>query len=251
MAEKKTTDKKASDKKLTEKKATVKKTADKKPTIKLSEPVDKKQLILDKYMDYVLTHGEQPKSVHAFTKSLEMNETEFYTFFNTFDRIDSEIFQGFYENTMQQLVADDMYLQGNAKYKLLTFYFVLFEQLTENRSFVLSALTKDMNKLKSLGKLKDFKKYFTKFISSLEFDKIDLKVEKVNDLVEKSMEQVFYGQFLFLLNFWMNDTSSGFEKTDVLIEKTVLAGFDMIQTKPLESILDLGKFLWKEISFKK
>ena len=241
MAEKKT-----SDKKPTEKKA-----AEKKTIVKASKPVDKKQVILDQYMDHVLTHGEQPKSVHAFTKTLKMNETEFYTFFNSFDRIDSEIFQGFYEKTMQQLVADDMYLQGNAKYKLLTFYFVLFEQLTENRSFVLATLNADMNKLKTLGKLKDFKKYFTKFISSLEFDKIDLKVEKVNDFVEKSMEQVFYGQFLFLLNFWMNDTSSGFEKTDVLIEKTVLAGFDMMQTKPLESILDLGKFLWKEISFKK
>ena len=241
MAEKKTSDKKP----------TEKKTAEKKSIIKASESVDKKQVILDQYMDHVLTHGEQPKSVYMFTKSLKMNETEFYTFFNSFDRIDSEIFQGFYEKTMQQLVADDMYLQGNAKYKLLTFYFVLFEQLTENRSFVLATLNADMNKLKTLGKLKDFKKYFTKFISSLEFDKIDLKVEKVNDFVEKSMEQVFYGQFLFLLNFWMNDTSSGFEKTDVLIEKTVLAGFDMMQTKPLESILDLGKFLWKEISFKK
>ncbi|MFN4199515.1 MAG: TetR/AcrR family transcriptional regulator, partial [Flavobacterium sp.] len=40
--------------------------------------------------------------------------------------------------------------------------------------------------------------------------------------------------------------SKGFEKTDVLIEKSVKAAFDVMDTTPLESIFDLGKFIWKE-----
>ncbi len=44
----------------------------------------------------------------------------------------------------------------------------------------------------------------------------------------------------------MDDTSASFEKTDVFIEKSVRASFDLIDTTPLKSLVDLGKFLYKE-----
>ena len=53
-------------------------------------------------------------------------------------------------------------------------------------------------------------------------------------------------QFLFLMRFWMKDDSAGFDKTDVAIEKSVNTVFDVLDNTPLDSIIDLGKFLWKE-----
>ena len=53
-------------------------------------------------------------------------------------------------------------------------------------------------------------------------------------------------QFLAILKFWIDDTSKSFESTDILIEKSVNTVVDLLNTKPLESLLDLGKFLWKE-----
>jgi hypothetical protein len=44
----------------------------------------------------------------------------------------------------------------------------------------------------------------------------------------------------------MDDNSAGFENTDIAIEKSVRAIFDVFDTQPLESVLDFGKFLWKE-----
>ena len=44
----------------------------------------------------------------------------------------------------------------------------------------------------------------------------------------------------------MDDNSPNFEKTDVMIEKTVRVIFDVFETTPLESLVDFGKFLWKE-----
>ena len=44
----------------------------------------------------------------------------------------------------------------------------------------------------------------------------------------------------------MNDNSADFEQTDVAIEKSVKVIFDVFATKPLESVLDFGKFLFKE-----
>ena len=44
----------------------------------------------------------------------------------------------------------------------------------------------------------------------------------------------------------MEDGSPGFEKTDILIEKSITTGFALLDTATLKSVFDLGKFLFKE-----
>jgi hypothetical protein len=51
---------------------------------------------------------------------------------------------------------------------------------------------------------------------------------------------------LITIKFWLDDTSAAFEKTDIFIEKAVNTSFDLVNIKPLESLIDLGKFLFKE-----
>jgi hypothetical protein len=48
------------------------------------------------------------------------------------------------------------------------------------------------------------------------------------------------------MRFWLDDSSASFEKTDIFIEKAVNASFDLIDIKPLKTVIDLGKFLFKE-----
>jgi len=57
-------------------------------------------------------------------------------------------------------------------------------------------------------------------------------------------------QFGFVLNFWVNDESKGFEKTDEAIEKGVNVTFDLFQRSPVDNLLDYGKFLVKNGGFK-
>ena len=49
------------------------------------------------------------------------------------------------------------------------------------------------------------------------------------------------------LKFWLDDTSSNFEKTDIFIEKSVDTSFEFLEVKPLKKLVDLGKFLFKEV----
>lgn len=213
--------------------------------------IDTRQVILDKYMDHVLMNSEAPKSVYAFAKENGMKEAEFYEYFSSFESIDSHIFTLFFEHTMKLLSKDETFENGDAKHKLLSFYFTFFEILTANRSFVIQTLSnKDESKMKIMNKLKDLRKEFIQFVHTLEIEKIDLKMEKANKFIDKTTSEAIFGQLLLIMKFWMNDTSPAFEKTDVLIEKSVQAGFEIINTKPLESIIDLGKFLWKENGFK-
>ena len=44
----------------------------------------------------------------------------------------------------------------------------------------------------------------------------------------------------------MDDTSTSFEKTDIFIEKAVNTSFDILNITPLKSLIDFGKFIFKE-----
>ncbi|MBC2846202.1 TetR family transcriptional regulator C-terminal domain-containing protein [Winogradskyella flava] len=202
--------------------------------------------IISAYMDYVLTHDEQPKSVYAFAKSNNMEEQKFYEFFTSFDSLEKSIFKIFFDNAHSVLEKSEDYLTFDARNKLLSFYYTFFEILTANRSYVMHALGGDKNSLKSLRTLSQLKRRFTNYIEHLNIKTIDLKQEQLSKIQNRSLKETAWLQLLVTMKFWMEDTSTGFEKTDLFIEKSVRASFDLIDTTPYKSLIDLGKFLYKE-----
>lgn len=202
--------------------------------------------IIAMYMDYVLEEEHVPKSIYKFCKVNKIKEEEFYAFFGSIDGIQKAIWSKFYSNTINLISKNEEYTSFTNKDKMLTFYFSMFELLTMNRSYVLFALKEDKNMLKNLSQLKnlrdDVKSFATDLIADANADK-NLKITKKNP---KIFSEGAWIQFLFLLKFWMDDSSAGFEKTDVAIEKSVNTVFDLFDNTPLESLLDFGKFLYKE-----
>ena len=202
--------------------------------------------IISLYMDYYLEHGEAPKSVYQFAKVNNFEEKDFYQFFGSFEAIDNQLFKTFFDQTLKLLEKSEEYNSFDPRNKLLSFYFTYFEMLTANRSFVLSILDNGDPSMKSLKVLRELRSAFTQYIEDLEIETLDLKEEKLEKLKDKSLKESSWTQFLITLKFWMEDSSAGFEKTDMFIEKSVNTGFDLLDVKPLKSILDLGKFLFKE-----
>ena len=205
-----------------------------------------KENVIGFYMDYFLEHNKKPSSVYQFAKLNNFEEAEFYKHFTNFETIDETIFEVFFEQTLQLLQKSDEYETYDAKTKLLSFYYTFFEILTANRSFVVAILNHDKNQLKNIKKLDLLRKHFKNFFQSLEIEKLDLQQEKLIEFQEKSMNEMAWIQFALLMKFWIDDTSSSFEKTDIFIEKSVNASFDLMDIKPLKSLFDLGKFMWKE-----
>ncbi|WP_225034666.1 TetR family transcriptional regulator C-terminal domain-containing protein [Winogradskyella sp. SM1960] len=198
------------------------------------------------YMDYVLTHNHKPKTIYAFAKDHNFEEQKFYEFFSSFETLEQSIFKIFFDNTFAILEKSEDYHSFDARHKLLSFYFTFFETLTANRSYVVQALSRDKNKLKSLKTLSHLKQRFSHYIENLNIQTIDLKQEKLEKLKSKALKESAWIQLLVTMKFWLDDTSTSFEKTDVFIEKSVQASFDIINTTPLKSIIDFGKFLYKE-----
>jgi hypothetical protein len=218
---------------------TVKKTTAKKKLID-------DNVIISNYMDSVLQNNEEPKSVFLFCKENKIIESEFYTFYGSLDAVKQDIWVKFFENAKTTIQREEAFESYSNKNKLLTLYFTMFEILTLNRSYVMFSLKDNEKGLHNLKNLKVFRNHFKEFIVTIIESDGKVINEKINKVAKPVFSEGAWIQFLFLLKFWINDTSKGFEKTDILIEKSVNTVVDLLDTKPLESLLDLGKFLWKE-----
>ncbi len=198
------------------------------------------------YMDYVLEHNKRPNSVHAFANHNNFEEPKFYEYFGGFDAIEKGIFKAFFDNTLMALEKSKDYSSFESRNKLLSFYFTFFENLTANRSYVIYALEKHKNTLKTYSLLSELKTAFSNYIKDLEIELIDTKQERLERIKNKGLQETAWLQLVLTIKFWMNDSSPSFEKTDILIEKSVNASFDVLNIVPLKSVIDLGKFLFKE-----
>jgi len=204
------------------------------------------ETISDSYIEFVLTNGKMPNSVYEFAKSNGFEEIEFYQFFASFNQIEQDFFKQMCDYTISMIQKSDNYETYDAKQKLSVFYFTFFEVATANRSFVNYLLVQEKNKLKSLSKLKSLRSSYLEFVKSILENPIKSDIKKFNKVQNKVLVEGAWAQFLSILKYWLDDTSPNFEKTDVFIEKSVKASFDVLYNIPFESVLDFGKFLWKE-----
>jgi hypothetical protein len=228
--------------------ATTKKTPAKKTPAKkeiLKQEITKHDIITA-YMDYVLEHEKTPKSVYKFAKDNNMSEQEFYKFFGSFDSLRKDIWNTFFTMTMDVAHKNEDYAHFSNREKMLTFFYTFFELLTLNRSYVLYTLKENQHVMSNMEQLKGLRKQVKNFAKDLIMQRNE---DKSNILLERSETIYSEGawiQMLFLIKFWMDDDSAGFEKTDMAIEKSVNTIFDVFDNTPLDAVLDFGKFLWKE-----
>ena len=217
--------------------ATTKKSSTKKIT---------RQQLIDSYMHYVLENEKIPVSIYKFSKENGFTEQDFYKYFGSFDALKSGIWTTFYDMTLSLSQKNKDYEGFSNQEKMLTFFYTFFELLTANRSYVLFALNEEKDKLKALQQLTPLRKKVKTFAAELIEAKNDEQQLKFLKQPAVIFSEGAWLQFVFILKFWMDDSSPSFEKTDVVIEKSVRAIFDVFATTPLESVIDFGKFIWKE-----
>ena len=207
--------------------------------------IDEDQIIAS-YMDYMLRTEHGSPNVYRFCKENEIEESDFYSFFGSFDSIKQIIWLKFFENATSNIEKEEAYITYSDKNKLLTLFFTMFEILTLNRSYVTFTLKENHQGLKNLKDLKQFRRRFKNFIEEIIDDNEANQIAQINKITKPLFAEGAWIQFLLLLKFWLEDGSKGFEKTDIAIEKSVNTVVDLLNTRPLENLIDLGKFLWKE-----
>ena len=205
-----------------------------------------KESVISMYMNYTLEHNEKPKSVYLFTKENGLDEDEFYSLFAKLENIEKELFKMFFVKTLSLLELDAKYQSYDMKNKMLSFYFTFFELLNVNRSFVVLSLNGNQNLLNNLMQLSSLRNSFKKYISEIIGEENRIQIEKLEALKDRTVQEAAWIQLLITLKFWLDDDSAGFEKTDLFIEKSVTTTFEMLNITALESLIDFGKFIFKE-----
>ena len=108
------------------------------------------------------------------------------------------------------------------------------------------ALNNGKPNLAALGILHGLREVYKKYVDDLDIPTMDLKQERLEEIKQKGLTEISWQQLLFTMNFWIGDSSTGFEKTDIFIEKSIKTSFELIDITPLKSLIDLGKFFIKE-----
>jgi AcrR family transcriptional regulator len=212
---------------------------------KKSSIVAPEMRILLAYMDHMLLNGKRPLSVFKFCLDLGIKEEEFYQHYGSFEAVERQIWKSFIDKTLLRLNADESFQTFSSREKVLAFYYTFFEELKSVRSYVLLQLENYKRLELTPEFLKEFRKSYEVFLETiLNSGKENGEVAK-RPYLDSRYPQLFWLHMGFLLIFWKDDDSSGFEKTDAAIEKSVNLAFDLVGRGAVDSVIDFAKFLYQ------
>jgi hypothetical protein len=148
--------------------------------------------------------------------------------------------------TLLTLESDEVYQTYSVREKLLAFYYTWIEVLKKDRSYVVYSY-KGLKQpvARYVGPLQPFKNAFYNYATELILEGRESKEVIIRPVVSDRYVDGLWLQCLFILDFWVNDLSRGFENTDTAIEKSVNTSFDLIGKSVVDSVLDLAKFVYQ------
>ena len=197
------------------------------------------------YIDYVLTQGEEPKSVYVFAKKNKMTEAEFYNHFGSFKALEQQIWADAANKTLAEIKGQEVWAQYSAREKALSYFYAFFELLKQQRSFAVYSVRKQPKGITTPPVFAELREVFENFCNEILSEGIESGELSDRKFFSKRYKEALWVQFGFVLHFWINDNSTGFEKTDEAIEKGVNVTFDLFQRSPIDNLFEYGKFLAK------
>ena len=206
--------------------------------------------ITNAYLDYVLTHNDAPKSVYGFAKAINISEEEFYNHFASFEAIEKQVWVDLTAETIRLSVEQEIWNQYTAREKMLSFFYSFIELLRTKRSFIIFSLKKKKYKIGTPAVLAETHILFDNFSEGIINEGLESRELADRKFLSKRYKDALWLQFLFILNFWIDDDSQAFEKTDEAIEKGLNVTFDLFQHSPLDNLFEYGKFLSRNGKFR-
>lgn len=196
------------------------------------------------YIEYVLEFEKNPTAFHLCKKA-KIKEEDFYEDYNSVNALENDVWLSFFEETKHRIQSEEVYASYSIREKILAFYFTWIEVLKGNRSYAMYSVAKKKKNDFRPDFLKGFRQHFLLFA-----DELMMEGRESGEIAERPLITEQYGKGLWLqvvliLDFWVKDTSKGFEQTDVFIEKAVNFAFDLIGRSALDSSFDFFKFLFQ------
>jgi AcrR family transcriptional regulator len=201
-----------------------------------------KETLKKAFMEHLLLNGELPSSVFAFAKDLKIDETDFYAHYNSFGALERDMWNDWMLETIEVVEKDEAYLNYTVREKMLSFLYTWLDTLKPNRSYALLKMEHLKDDKQTPQFLQKLNATYKNSIEELMMEGRDT-TEIAKRPFDRYYDKGFWVQLLFITRFWISDDSDSFEQTDAAIEKSVNFVFDLISKGPVDSFLDLAKFL--------
>jgi AcrR family transcriptional regulator len=204
--------------------------------------------MLEKFAACWAEQGEAPPSVAAFCKSLKIKEGQFYAEFPSLGGLEKALWHDWIGSVIDALSAGPEWKSFSARERYLAFLFSLIQSAQERRSLLLQRLG-GTNPLENPARFEAFQTCFLAFAK-----KIVAHGEESGEIarrpgLEALYPRVLYTHLRWVLDFYLKDESSEFERTDVFIEKTVGVAFEFLRTQVIDSAADLARFLFQPMKW--
>lgn len=207
--------------------------------------------IIKHFVKQVGEKGKKPESIYAFMDSMDADEKTFHEYFQSIKDLEKNTWLYFMETTLTRIQAEEAYTEYSVREKMLSFLFTLVEMLKPDREFVRFYRN---TRPKGFRITPDYMvlayEYFVNWAKQI----IEEGTE-TGEIADRSLINQKYADGLWLmvlssLRYWMEDRSEDYDKTDTFIEKYVNFNFDMLGVTPLDSGIDLFRFVIQEVSQK-
>ena len=196
-------------------------------------------------MDAVVKNQGKPSDVDSWGADYNFDPKVFHEYYESFEALDKTIFKTLMDISIATLIETPDFAAFSKKDKLLSLYYTLFENFTLNREFILLTVKGYGLSLNAVSVFSEMKERFMAFVDSLQLETLSLN-DTMESIQKKSIKESFWVQLLLTIKFWIGDDSEQCKKTDIFIEKSVNTGLDLLNTRSLNNIIDLGKFLYAE-----
>jgi AcrR family transcriptional regulator len=206
--------------------------------------------IKNSYIDFVLTNGEPPKSVYNFAKKLKITEADFYNFYGSFHAIEKAIWEDLTLATILKIREQEVWSSYTSREKMLSFFYSFLELLKTKRSFIIYSLKKNQKKITTPDVLSETKPVFLSFSEDVINEGLNSGELVERKLLSKHYKDALWLQFAFIVQFWVDDDSRNFEKSDEAVEKGINVAFDLFQRSPIDNLFEYGKFITRNGKFK-
>ena len=196
--------------------------------------------IIREYISFHEDHGE-PDSVQNFCESQNIEQDQFFTYFETLNDLERAAWTMFFEETIGVLHRDEGYDAFPVREKLLAYYYTHIEVLNQYRKYILQKRQSWLDS-QPLG-MKDYRHQFCAYVDDLVQEGLLSGEVADRKFITDWYKEGFWIQLLFVIRFWSHDDSDQFELTDAAIEKAVNLSFELIAWGPLEAMVDFAKFV--------
>ena len=200
--------------------------------------------IPSEYWHYLLTRGERPKSVYAFTQEIGIEESIFYTHAASFESLEASYWASTVKETIEVLDADEDYADYDAEQKLLAFFYTFFAHIQKNRS----RFTEFFPRPGCYKSIKPMRQAFVEYARELVAQGLENGAIADRKKLTEKYPQLIFEQLRGIIEFHRKDQSTGFQDTDAFIEKSVRFGADIARSGTLDSAFDLGRFLLRRFT---